>query len=109
MQETKNVTNEVSFISELHDGKSAALQQLFDKYYRPLCNYANRIVQDKYLAEDIIAVSFDKIWHRRKNFDNLNSLLSYLYTITKNASLDQVAHLKRRRMAHEDIAYLSES
>ena len=109
MQETKNATSEVSFISELHDGKSAALQLLFDKYYKPLCYYANRIVKDKYLAEDIVAVSIDKIWRRRKNFDHLPGLLSYLYTITKNESLDQLALLRRRRMVHEDLTYLSET
>src|SRR5258707_9283922 len=75
MQETKTVINGVSFISELHDGKRAALQQLFDKYYKPLCNYAYRIVEDKCMSEDIVAVSFDKIWRRRKNFDTLSGLL----------------------------------
>ena len=108
MQEAKSSTKDVSFVGELHEGKREALQQLFDIYYRPLCNYAYRIVEDKCLSEDIVAVSFDKIWRRRNHFDNLNSLVAYLYTITKNASLDQVALLRRRRTAHEHIAYLSE-
>jgi len=106
MQETKRIANEVFFFSELQDGKLNALQQLFDMYYRPLCSYAHRIVEDKCLSEDIVSSSFDKIWRRRNHFDNLNSLVAYLYTITKNASLDQVSLLKRRKTVHQQIAYL---
>ena len=105
---TKSIRNEVSFINEWHDGKRDALQRLFDLYYARLCNYSYRIVEDRCLSEDIVSASFDKIWRRRNHFDNLNSLLAYLYTITKNASLDQVALLKRRKTAHRQIAYLSD-
>lgn len=108
MQEIKSATNDVCFIGELHDGKREAFQQLFENHYQPLCNYSYRIVEDRCLSEDIAAASFDKIWRRRNRFDNLNSLLAYLYTITKNASLDQIALLKRRRTAHQQMAYLAD-
>jgi RNA polymerase sigma-70 factor (family 1) len=105
---TKSVTNEICFISELQEGKREAIQQLFDNYYQPLCSYSYRIVEDRCLSEDIAAASFYKIWRRRNRFDDLNSLLAYLYTVTKNASLDQIAILKRRRTAHQQMAYLAD-
>jgi RNA polymerase sigma-70 factor (family 1) len=108
MGKKKSIENEVSFFSEWHEGKSSAIQQLFDHYYELLCKYAYRIVEDRYLSEDIAADSFDKIWRHRNRFDNLNSLLAYLYTITKNASLHQIAFLKKRKVAHQQIAYLAD-
>lgn len=108
MEKTKSIANENNFFSEWHDGKGAAIQRLFDYYYQPLCKYAYRIVEDRCLVEDIVAESFDKIWRLRNRFDDLNSLLAYLYTITKNASLDQVAFLKKRRTVHQQVAYLAD-
>ncbi|HZZ74367.1 MAG TPA: sigma factor, partial [Puia sp.] len=97
-----------SDFSMLSEDKQVDFQELFNSYYRPLCNYACRILEDSCLAEDIVSASFDKIWRRRNDFPNLNRLVSYLYTITRNASLDEVSLLRKRKTAHEQIAFLSE-
>ena len=42
------------------------------------------------------------------DFDNLKSLLAFLYVIARNASLDLVAQTKRRKLSHQQISYLAE-
>lgn len=54
----------------------------FDTHYQQLCVYASGIVNDDFVAEDIVQEFFVSLWNSRHTFSVL--LKSYLYKSVKN-------------------------
>ncbi len=73
-----------------------SVEQLFDKYYNVLCNFALSFVNDDDLAEDIVQETFVKFWETSKNKDIKESAKSYLYMMVKNRCLNHIEHLGSR-------------
>ncbi len=66
--------------------KGKAIRMLFDKYYPALVVYAQQMIYDAAIAEDIVQEFFSKIW----DSDYLNnvesdSLRSYIFRSVRNA------------------------
>lgn len=59
---------------------------LFDGLHRFSCS----IVKSKEAAEEIVSDVFIKIWHIRDRLPEIDNLKVYLYTITKNFSLNYI-------------------
>jgi RNA polymerase sigma-70 factor (ECF subfamily) len=70
---------------------------LFNQYNTALCSYAYRILNDSNEAEEIVHVTFCKIWDNRKSIEISESLNAYLYKSVYNNSLTQLR--KRRQYA----------
>lgn len=68
---------------------------LFDEYFTSLCYYSESITKDREEAKDIVIESFQKFWVRRENFLLPVQVKSFLYLVTKNASID---YLKRKNV-----------
>lgn len=92
-------------IRELDEG---AFSQLYNKYYRQLCYYAEKITQNQAASEDIAAESFIKLLRNRYDFQSFSKLRSFLFTITHNAALDFVKTDKRHQQAHEKLGYTAD-
>lgn len=60
----------------------------FDTLYEPLCIFANKYLNNISAAEDVVQETFIKIWEKQVEFQNKESLKSFLYTTVKNKSLD---------------------
>ena len=69
-------------------------RKLFEGYYIPLCLFAERYLNNSEDAADIVQEAFIKLWQRRKDFDNLYAVKSFLYTTIRNTSLNRLQHLK---------------
>lgn len=68
-------------------------EQLFKKLYPRLCDFANYILKDKELAEDMAQDAFIIYLEQRdKISDNFNAVKSFLYTAVKNACLNKIRH-----------------
>lgn len=81
-------------------GDQPAFEQLFWRYYSPLCRFSKQILGNSIQAEDIVQDVFEKIWNRREDLVIQTSVKAYLYMMVKNYSLN---HLKwRRRMVGID-------
>jgi len=66
---------------------------LFKKLYPRLCDFANYILKDKHLAEDMAQDAFIVyLEHRDSISNNFNSIKSFLYTSVKNACLNKIRH-----------------
>lgn len=74
-----------------------ALKKIFDENYSPLCNYANAIVKDKHMAEDIVQTVFIQLWENEKIF-HLETPESYLLKCVRNKCIN---HLKRPQRKNE--------
>jgi RNA polymerase sigma-70 factor (ECF subfamily) len=75
--------------ARVHAGDEAAYEELFHRYYRPLCRFAARIDPSPGVAEEIVQDVFLKVWLRRDRLVEIKALGSYLYTAVRNQALNQ--------------------
>lgn len=77
-------------IADFQSGSLAAFDLIFNQFYAPLCFFGNRIIQDKFAAEDIVQDAFVKLWTRSHDFNALESIKSFLYVSVRNACLNNL-------------------
>lgn len=75
---------------ELTDGQ--VFRDLFDKYYVPLCVFAERYVGSEALASDMVQDCFVKLWQKQRDFEYLHQAKSFMYTSVRNACLNEIEH-----------------
>jgi len=63
---------------------------LFDTYYSPLCNFANKYLSDYDACKDVVQEVFIKVWNAQIGFNDKNSIKPYLYRAVKNKALDVI-------------------
>jgi RNA polymerase sigma-70 factor (family 1) len=85
----------------LRQSDSQALEALFNRYYRSLCQFCAVYVKDSAIAEEIIANLFMKVWDNRSDARVLN-VKNYLFTAAKNLSLNHIQKKKEPVWAIED-------
>ena len=71
--------NDLLVITKIKEGNVKAFEQLFRKYYLPLCCYAAGITGQMIIAEDIVQELFFICWQEKKQLPVFYSLNSYLY------------------------------
>lgn len=92
---------EQQWLSRISRGDRTALEELFREYYTPLVRFAYSKLQDNDLSEDVVQEVFVKLWNIRKSIQINTSLKSYLYTATKNLSLNEISKVKRHAELNE--------
>jgi len=88
-------------ITQLHKGSRKAFRDLFDSMYPALFHFGKKYTGENYMVEDFIQEAFIAFWSKRKDFDNLLSVKSYLYTAVRNSCMNYLAHQKVK-LNHED-------
>lgn len=73
----------------LYDDMSA-YKKLYEYFYHRLHRTAFSFVKSKEAAEEIVSDVFIKIWQIRTKLTEIENLTVYLYTITKNFSLNYI-------------------
>lgn len=79
---------------------------LFDTYYSPLCNFANKYLSDYDACKDVVQEVFIKLWNTQLRFKNENSLKPYLYKAVKNKALDVIkskAYSSKRPLSETEL------
>lgn len=86
-----------NIFQKIKNGEKEAIEELYVKYQKLVINISFSIVKDKNIAEEISQIIFLKILQKPiENIPN-NNELSWLYTITKNQTIDYL------RKQHNDI------
>lgn len=99
-----------SILEAIKKGDKKGLDDLFARYYKPLVLFANAYLNDIHLSEDIVQEQFIKFWNTElyKDLQTSKALSSYLFTLVKNASLNQIKKVdvlaKTAEFSHFDIA-----
>ncbi len=76
----------------------------FEEFYPALCMFACKYVDSVEIAHDMVQEAFIKCW---KNFDKFDSKLAvklFLYTLTRNESLNYLKHKKVELKSQKRIA-----
>lgn len=72
--------------------------QIFNQYYPALCFFANKILNDRPVAEDIVEEVFIKLWKKEPDFNKHKNIKAALYIAVKNASLNYIKAQSRDRL-----------
>jgi RNA polymerase sigma-70 factor, ECF subfamily len=100
---------DISTQRRIQDGDIKEFEQLFKKYYEPLCRYAFTVVKDMDVAEEIVQELFYGYWKGRATLSIQLSLNAYLYRAVKNNSLSYLRQQAvRQRYAEKAKSELAE-
>lgn len=81
----------VSF-SALKNGSTAAFDLCFELYFTGLCTFANKLVRDSQVAQDIVQELFVNLWIKREKLEIHTSIKAFLFQSVKNNCLDHIKH-----------------
>lgn len=101
----EQVTGE-EIINQFKNGNSNSLSIIFNLHYTPLCFFAERLIDDKEEAEDIVVNAFVKLWEARPEVRTMQSLKSYLYRVTRNDCFNYLRKAERTSKLRSDLSYL---
>ena len=93
-----------SLVRGLRSDKPEALRKLMDVYWAPLVGFAHRILSGSGDPEDVVQTAFVRLWSRRYELKEDGSLRALLYTIVRNAALDDLRKRTRRDEALRSAA-----
>lgn len=79
-----------------------AFGQLYIGYFYNLQKFANSIIKNRELAEEIVSDVFIKIWQNRANLIKVENLKLYLYISTKNTALNYLSRHFRKKIISLD-------
>jgi RNA polymerase sigma-70 factor (family 1) len=82
--------NDLQILEKLKEGDPLAYNQLFDKYYMPLCVYSLKYCDSFQLAEDIVQDLFVKLWDEKIYMKFDNPMSPYLFKAVKNNTLQGI-------------------
>jgi RNA polymerase sigma-70 factor (ECF subfamily) len=69
-----------------------AFEELFQKYYDPLCHYCEAVLNDCALAEDIVQDVFVYLLSYRDKIEVWGEIKVYLFSAVKRRALDVLKH-----------------
>jgi RNA polymerase sigma-70 factor, ECF subfamily len=83
------------WIAAIRDSDDDAYAALFRAYAGPLSSYAYTFVRSRAVAQEVVQEALWTVWERRATLDIRDSVRSYLYSVTRNESIDW---LRRERL-----------
>lgn len=89
-------------IEMFQKGDEAAFKAVFLRYYKPLCSYVYRYVNDVADTDDIVQEVFLNLWNRRTDFESEKKIESFLFVSARNACLNNLVHKQSCRMKLEE-------
>ena len=84
--------NDHQLLERIKSGNASYYEELFRKYYRPLCLFVFKYLRDPDEAEEIVQEMFVRIWQKKEDLVIATSLKSYLYQAVRNICLNHLKH-----------------
>ncbi|QJC52828.1 sigma-70 family RNA polymerase sigma factor [Paenibacillus albicereus] len=81
---------------------SDALEQLYDRYEKPLYSFIYRIVKDSMAAEEIVQELFLKLWNHAEAYvsnGRSGKVSTWIFTMARNGAIDWLRKRDRRPAA----------
>lgn len=75
------------------------MDYFFYQHYASLTFFALKLVDDQYLAEELAAEAFVKLWANRETLGIEGSIKAWLYSTVRNAAIDHLRKAKRLRVS----------
>lgn len=75
--------DDITLFKAIKEGDKPSFDQLFLKYYHPLCTYAGQFVSMDQ-GEEIVHILMLNLWEKRRSLVLTSSLNTYLFTAVRN-------------------------
>jgi RNA polymerase sigma-70 factor (family 1) len=99
-QEVKELQLKIGQQADQH-----AYGQLYIAYMPYLLKFANSIIKNHELAEEIVSDVFIKIWQNRTEIGKIENFKLYLYVSTKNTALNYLSrHFRKEIISLEEMS-----
>jgi RNA polymerase sigma-70 factor (ECF subfamily) len=100
----RRADEDAALVSALATDEVTALEQLYDRYSALVFSIALRVLHDHTVAEDVTQEVFLRVWRQPASFDpERGRFISWLSSVARNRSLDELRKLTRRRGAEDQI------
>jgi len=86
-------------------GDRDAFAELVGRYQRPIYNFILRTVRDETEAEDLAQTTFVQVWKSAKRYRVSARFSTWLYTIARNLTLNEIRRRTRHRAESLDAAH----
>jgi RNA polymerase sigma-70 factor, ECF subfamily len=80
-----------------------AFEALFAAHYQGMCALAYRFIRSRQAAEDIVSNVFRRLWLHRSGWEPRGRIQIYLFSATRNESLNLIRQLRRERGLEERL------
>lgn len=97
---TASLPPDSELVEGLRSGDPRTLERLVAAYWDTLVPFADRILDGHADPQDVVQEAFIRLWARRERWAEDGSLRALLYTVTRNAALDE----RRRSARGERVA-----
>ena len=94
-------------LKQLSQGNRVVFKKIFEEYYRPLCGFSRKFIDDAEVCDDLVQESFLALWNKRTEIESYNAIKGYLYSSVRNACLNYLRHQSVKQKSHENIRALS--
>lgn len=96
---------DLRLLEELRNGRDSALNEIIERWERPLAGFAWRYVQNETDAKDLVQETFVKVYKNKDRFRPDTKLSAWLFTTLAN----QCKNFNRWKSRHPTIALVNPS
>ncbi len=86
--------DENCYIKSFQRGDTQAFRETFDCFHARLCYFASSLLPKEYDPEDIVQEVFVKLWQKKEQFSDSETIKAFLYIAVKNACINIYKHDK---------------
>ena len=79
-----------------------AFKKFFEGFYPSVCIFAGKYLNDADAAQDIAQEAFVEYWKIKEKFTDVRAVKGFIYTVTRNKCLNQLAVRKIREHIPKD-------
>lgn len=80
---------------EYKAGNIAALEEIFQRYKKPVLNYAFRLLSNFADAEDVVGEVFYILTSRKDSYEPVAKFSTWIYTIAHNVAINRIRRRRR--------------
>lgn len=86
---------DVILMLEFKEGNKASFEKLMTTYFPRILNFIFRFIKNREIAEDLTQEVFIKVYNNGKNYQPKAKFKTWLYTIARNISLNEIRKNKQ--------------
>ncbi|MCB9240980.1 MAG: sigma-70 family RNA polymerase sigma factor [Flavobacteriales bacterium] len=83
-------------MTAITQGKREAFEQIYERYFHPLCRFARTILQNDSEAEDVVQEVFMRLIDGNHGYDATRKFSTWIFTLTANRAKNLVRNLGNR-------------
>ena len=93
---------DAELVRRIRAGDERALEVVFRSHYAGMASFVQRFVRSPDLAEELVQDVFLKLWTKREQLAEIETLRTYLFRAARNTALNYLRRMKlERRWAEE--------